>query len=794
MSLSRINRLSIKLPAFVALAIAIVVTGLSVFTYFSSKYSTLERLDAQLSVVLEKKQATLQSWYQNIDVMLSSLAANPTSIQAAVTLDAMWNIMDDASRLQVQQDFTVLNPLPLAERRDLVVANEQRGYDKLHAQHHEYFDRFVDVNELYDLFIVNPEGDVIYSVLKENDFAQSVVSGPLANSGLGKTFKGAMENTTDRLFLSGFEAYSISNGAIASFAGVRIENSEKLVKGVLIIQLNQDRFASLINDTVGMAETGETYVVDADGLLLSDSRFEEGPRALDQTELSDKIISALAGKSTDLTNATGIGGNPVKAKAAPLVLGNRTYGMVTEMSENEIFADLRDQRNALLQISALLAGVLILSAWFYINRITSALKQLGHEMTEVSDGHFDKEVSGTARRDEIGEIAHVLVDFREKLMTAAQLQEERDVAREQQNRTLEILRSGLVQLAEGDLSQPIDMEFSAEYESLRADFNRTLSSLSEAISSVMSASESIQHGAQEISQASDDLSNRTENQAATLEQTAAALDELTASVKSAAEGAKSVESIIHEAQSEAEASGKIVSDAIAAMTQIEDSSKHISQIISVIDDIAFQTNLLVLNAGVEAARAGDAGKGFAVVASEVRALAQRSSEAAKEIKTLISGSAKEVGRGVELVGGAGDALTNIVKRVSHISELVRTMATGTSEQAIGLGEINIGVNQLDQVTQQNAAMVEESTAASHVLKADAIRLREMVKRFRTGDEFEAHNGTPQRAGSATENVSHVKFTPSSEVKFTPMQSDMTTQNKKTGTTNAPSAGNEWIDF
>lgn len=251
------------------------------------------------------------------------------------------------------------------------------------------------------------------------------------------------------------------------------------------------------------------------------------------------------------------------------------------------------------------------------------------------------------------------------------------------------------------------------------------------MANVIDASLRIQQGTNKISQSSDNLSNRTKNQAATLEETAAALDELTASVTSAAEGAKSIEDIVIEAQSEAEAGEETVGDAISAMTEIQTSSKQVSQILSVIDDIAFQTNLLALNAGVEAARAGEAGKGFAVVASEVRALAQRTTEAAKEIKVLISDSTMQVERGIDRVGGAGTALTSIVERLTHVSDLVRNMSIGTSEQAVGRGEINMGVNQLDQVTQQNVAMVEKSNAASQALKLDASRLQELVRDFRT---------------------------------------------------------------
>ncbi|MBW4021896.1 MAG: methyl-accepting chemotaxis protein [Proteobacteria bacterium] len=394
-------------------------------------------------------------------------------------------------------------------------------------------------------------------------------------------------------------------------------------------------------------------------------------------------------------------------------------------------------------------GLSCLLGFLLTRMIATPVRAMTETMRRLASGDHAVVVPGRGRRDEVGEMAGAVQTFKEAAIDKVRLENEAATARDaveqqqrineaararaaqEQTQVVERLAQGLSKLSAGDLSHTLHEPFAAAYEGLRADFNSAVESLRQAMSAISEATGGINHGADEISTASDDLSRRTEQQAASLEETAAALDEITATVKNSASSAEQASAVVSSAKDDATLSGEVVRQAVSAMGAIERSSGEITQIISVIDEIAFQTNLLALNAGVEAARAGEAGRGFAVVAQEVRALAQRSAEAAKEIKGLIASSSSEVKRGAQLVGETGTALTGIVVKVTEIDALVAGIASSTREQALGLAQVNTAVNEMDQVTQQNAAMVEEATAAAGQLKTEALELSRLVSRFGT---------------------------------------------------------------
>lgn len=367
-------------------------------------------------------------------------------------------------------------------------------------------------------------------------------------------------------------------------------------------------------------------------------------------------------------------------------------------------------------------------------------------MEALADGDFNSPILYSDHRDCVGRMVAAMAEFQESARSV-------DSGSRDQHQIVDALGAGLAQLAEGDLRCRITDNFPPEYERLRIDFNRAVDSLSGTMGSVTRTARAIHAGSAEIRTATQDLSQRTEHQAARLEESATAMNDITGMVKETAQSASQVTSAISAAHREASEGGQVVEQAVNAMGAIEKSAQEITQIINVIDGIAFQTNLLALNAGVEAARAGDAGKGFAVVANEVRALAQRSAEAAKDIKALILTSGHQVEQGVALVGETGSMLSRIVTRVGEISALISSISESAESQAAGLQQVNAAVSDMDKVTQQNAAMVEQSTAAARSLANEADELAQLVTRFSVSGMESSVNPTratpkPKKAPSA----------------------------------------------
>jgi len=412
---------------------------------------------------------------------------------------------------------------------------------------------------------------------------------------------------------------------------------------------------------------------------------------------------------------------------------------------------------AVASLLILLGGLLALR-----RRAIVPLAGMRDYMAVLANGDYSRPVPYEGRSDEIGAMARAVTVFREAALerNASRKQREADqgqqielerrqmaeraVADAERANVINLLGGSLGRLARGDLACEITQSFATEYEQLRAEFNSSVRGLAQTLGEISSVTATVHNGTTEIATATDELAKRTEAQAASLEQAAAALDQITTTVKTASDRAMEANRMVALTKESAERSSSVMSEAVAAMEKIEESSAKISQIINVIDEIAFQTNLLALNAGVEAARAGEAGRGFAVVAQEVRELAGRSANAAKEIKALIHTSSSQVASGVSLVNRTGEALGEIDSRVQSVDGLIATIVQAATEQATALAEVNGAVNRMDQVTQRNAAMVEETSASCRDLSGQALNLNTLIARFQLAEQ-QVRQGTPAPA-------------------------------------------------
>lgn len=533
-----------------------------------------------------------------------------------------------------------------------------------------------------------------------------------------------------------------STGKLVVSAAIPVKRDGKLA-GVAASDFLLTTLVSMIG-SVDAGESGYAFLVNKDGKILI-----HPDEAMINKSLAD-LFPVATPKISQTVSQTQIDGADKITSFIPVPgLPSVEWSVGLVIDSNTAFASISQFRIAAVVATILAVVGMIGFLIFLLSRmVIKPVTQMTSAMEQLAAGNLDVAIPGQERTDQIGSMASAVAVFRTNALERQRLEgdaernrtltEEERAERERHSAkdsadiqfAVDALAEGLAHLSDGDLNYRINTPFVARVDRLRSDFNDSIAKLNAALVNVGHNAKAIDAGASEIRHSADDLARRTEQQAASVEETAAALEEITTTVKDSAKRAEEVGRLVERARTNAEQSGVVVGDAVKAMEGIEQSSSGISKIIGVIDEIAFQTNLLALNAGVEAARAGEAGKGFAVVAQEVRELAQRSANAAKEIKALISASTTQVEAGVTLVGNAGKALETIVAEVQEINKHINAIVLASREQSTGLQEINTAINTIDQGTQQNAAMVEEQTAASHGLASEAAALNALISQFK----------------------------------------------------------------
>ncbi|MBL8791907.1 MAG: methyl-accepting chemotaxis protein [Rhizobiales bacterium] len=521
-----------------------------------------------------------------------------------------------------------------------------------------------------------------------------------------------------------------------------VENEAKAIEDSLEAEVQIAHFSGAL---LGLAAATDPKELK----LLSEELKKESARFQQKLEDAKKHEPSFAARFNDLEDQFEKSKTRLTELEGAVIVGqdSHTVKLALEMREKveqvaagleKISADFRKdmeervaKEQAATSFTIFVSFISVISALVLITIFAVAIARYGistpilrivQVMAKLANKEAVEKIPGTERKDEIGEMARSLEILRRAEQEA--IDRERALVSDS-------IGDALHRLASKDLTYRLESNMPEAYESLRRNFNESMATLQSVLQHVAASSTDIDGNTREISIASNDLARRTESQAAGLEETAAAVAEITKRVNDTATGAKQARDSVELAANAAKQVGNVMKEAIAKMGVIENSSKQIQQITSVIDEIAFQTNLLALNAGVEAARAGETGKGFAVVASEVRALAQRSAQAAKEIGGLISNSTQQISEGVQLVTTAGSSIDGVLSRVSEVNGLVASIAERADEQALGLNEINEAVVQMDQTTQQNAAMVEEATAATVNLATQSSELNSLIGQFKT---------------------------------------------------------------
>ncbi|MBO9195035.1 HAMP domain-containing protein, partial [Rhizobium sp. 16-449-1b] len=591
--------------------------------------------------------------------------------------------------------------------------------------------------DLSDIFVIDNNGQLVYTVTKGPEF-MATVQDP-KNASLKSLFDSSVAGPADQVYRTGFIPFKSEESDVSAFLAKPLANvvwGSVVKRGTVVIRIAPAKLLALVSPEGLGRSVDEAFLIGADGTLRAGNVAEGG--------LAPELVQAARDQKSGSLFADAASGL-IFYSYVPVTLFGQPHLLVIGQDKAKVLASADELAKwAGLTTLAVLFGMGIVG-YIFSSRLTKPLKDITGLMNRLNNGDQTIEIRSVSRSDEIGIMARALESFRQSAVDKVRMEDEAIhrnglLEQERQLRETESARSaaelevamsalatGLKNLAEGKLDHRIEHPFAPSLDQLRQDFNGSLTRLQATMRQIRDNVEMIQGNGNQMAEAAEDLAKRTEQQAASLEETAAAIDEITVTVRSSAERAKDADQIVRQAKRSADDSAIVVNNAIDAMGRIEEASRQIEQITGVIDEIAFQTNLLALNAGVEAARAGEAGKGFAVVAQEVRELAQRSAKAAKEIKVLINKSTTEVNTGSHLVQETGAVLAKISTQIVTISQHVETIARGSHDQSSALQGVNSTVNQMDQMTQHNAAMVEETKAASRELASQAESLLGLVQ-------------------------------------------------------------------
>ncbi len=777
-----------KLPLALVGSAVLVAAGVAIASYLLASNLIQAQATQQLSSLAFERANQLEMYLDGLEDGLVKTARSDSVVQAIGDFSKAWMQIKTGEPAEIlraafpadQAEPQLGDAVPAVDTKDPALAykmNDQR--------YSQVFLGLREADGLTDLYLFDLDGRLVYSTGKRADFA-GVYADAATREGaspLGVVFRAANGiEGPDQIAFADYSAYAPRGGmALAFFAKPVFSVTGKRV-GVFAAALGTDVLTAIISSRKGLGQSGAIAAIGADGLARTSSALSDGVLS----PLHGDVGLLAPGSETELlTDATGSGGATVIAAAGPVAVGDSTqWSVVVATNRDEVFAPVAQLALVMAGVGGVLLAVVALGGWLLARGMTRPIGTLTASMSALADGNLDVAVPGAGRRDEIGAMARAVEVFRENALQMHRMTDDERLASEQRRND----RAGMMQQLQrafgevvdaavgGDFSRRVPADFddqelnglaasvnnlvatvdrglgetgdvlaalasqnltvrmtgehSGAFARLKDDINAVADSLSTFVGGLRRTSASLRLATREILSGANDLSERTTRQAATLEETSAAMESLSATVGDNSRRVDAASQLAQQVSDTAATSGAVMGRATDAMERIIGSSGKISNVIGLIDDIAFQTNLLALNASVEAARAGEAGKGFAVVAVEVRRLAKSAADASSEVKALIEKSGTEVSAGSRLVADAAQKLGTMLGAVEQNRELLGTIARENRDQAASIAEVTSAIRALDEMTQHNAALVEQTNAAIEQTEAQAGELDRVVDVFR----------------------------------------------------------------
>lgn len=775
-----------KLPLSYVLVALFVSVGLSVAIYLAASQVVTALATERLHATAKQRAEILSSYFDEVEKDLILTAGSEWTTLALRDLKFGWTRVSGDKTETLQQTFIENNPYSNEERGSFDGEDNSDFFSHTHFRVNPVLRQQARMRGYSDIYIVDAEGSILYSLAKQSDFATKLESGESANG--HSIFAAVFHQAVDRGEMGGaavspVKVYAPAGDQPSLFFAAPVADEAGVIVGVLAFRIPSSKISALLSARDGLGETGEAFLVNENYQLLSDSAFSAGDDTLVTRFENPAIDAAIAGqevegRSTDYRNRS------MFAVALPLKVHGNDWAVVTVIDEAEVFSPLAGLRDTMMLIAGIMLIVTAAIGYGFALTITKPLGRLAQVMGALSSGNLDADVPAAERKDEIGGMAKAVKVFREnavkvRSMSAAEAETlaERQRERAQMMRALQSgfgevvdaavagdlskrveaqfddaelaelaqavnslvanVEVGLTStgnilgaLANADLTKRVEGEFQGAFDKLKRDTNAVADKLAGVVGQLRQSSNALKTALHELSDSSNELSERSGKQAATVEETAAAMEQISGTVQHNAKQAALASNQSSEITELAQQGGQVMTEADQAMSRITASSNEIAKVNGLIDDIAFQTNLLALNASVEAARAGDAGEGFAVVAVEVRRLSQSTAEASSNVKRLVEQSAEDVKNGTRLVSHAAETLKKILDAVRSNSELMKAISDNSQQQAAAVEQINTAIRQIDQMIQQNVTMVEQTGAILERSQGRMGELDQMVDVFK----------------------------------------------------------------